>query len=582
MRIIAIFKFFLIIFILQSKVSFLYAAQTSDFLSLTQTQSVPFVEKSDAPLYVILDNELLIKFMIDAVEDAQKEGLSLVISQGLLNCYAQCIAGKNEVCVKDLKEAMPDLFAYLAGRLQKHQNQLLEHKSCSTPCNLVLVGQLLSRIEAEVIECCVIMQMDFNSTFSLLYKIMAQIAAAESAILSAISDLSTQLTICCSSLGQQIATCCTSIESSLSSILAEVTACCAVPRAIIESPESSPYRVITQSLVDNYADSLVFNHSGNFLLAENIVIKENTSFIIEANDICFDLNGRKISGENGSSRGIQINPGHMNITIKNGHIDNFSDCGIKILPNSSHITIKDISVNNCQKSGIILNGFDGDDGCVRECLLKNCHISSCATDINGAMGGLTLTHCDSIVIKNCFFNRNGFIKASFSGGVLLNRCTNCSINNSFMNFNTAAITVFGLQMFESSNIIVQACQANNNNSEGLALGFSTECGKQNLFINCSASNNNGQNAYGFNFAKTEIISSIIDSRAESNNATCAGVGIFIDGISGAYANIIKNNSIIYNSHAGIYDTSLIKFSSEEILDKSKTIVMGNIIFDKSY
>jgi len=150
--------------------------------------------------------------------------------------------------------------------------------------------------------------------------------------------------------------------------------------------------------------SAPYTISSSGIYALNTILTDTLT--IDADDVMLDLNGYSILN---STIGIHIIPGHNNIVIKNGFIDNMTDAGIFIDGNcfekSHNILLENIISSHCN-SGVLLT----------HCLDIN--IQKCMFSQNE--NGLKLIHVSNAVIDRCVAQAN-----TYAGYSLID----CSYNN---------------------------------------------------------------------------------------------------------------------------------------------------------
>ena len=143
---------------------------------------------------------------------------------------------------------------------------------------------------------------------------------------------------------------------------------------------------------DQVGGIITLSTSENYQLVEDIIYP----IVITADDLCLNLDCRKISSSTGSDNLITVNSNLSRVSIYNGDIVNTdwpTGSGIGVLINSgcSNINLKNLSATGCG-NGIQLAGVDGSE--IIGCLIEACDLVSNTT-------GLVLDRADENIVQNC-------------------------------------------------------------------------------------------------------------------------------------------------------------------------------------
>ncbi|MGE0206892.1 MAG: right-handed parallel beta-helix repeat-containing protein, partial [Candidatus Babeliales bacterium] len=347
---------------------------------------------------------------------------------------------------------------------------------------------------------------------------------------------------------------------------------------------------ITQALVDAGGGTYVITQSGNYTLAENITSAgtgPGTGIIqISMSDVSLNLCGRKITGNLLSlNNGIFVDPNLSNIRIENGTLAMNGLSGIFIQSGCCDIWLDNITSSSAFW-GIVLNDFitPGADF-IANVFINRCQATNCS-GINSksptrftlsASGGLIMTNCRNVTIRNSNFSENtvftlGAATTMDVFGLFMDNCSDCSLSHCTMNTNwgtqsgtgltmsacnnnsfeycifndnrgltslSVASGAFGAILSSCFNNVFRNCQANNNLNDQQARGFIATQGGNNTFINCIASGNNGPGG-GFIFNE-ENSSSCIDCQALANTATVLAGDDCVGFMSESGRNILIEN-----------------------------------------
>jgi hypothetical protein len=121
----------------------------------------------------------------------------------------------------------------------------------------------------------------------------------------------------------------------------------------------------------------VISQPGSYILTANLTVPPGAGgILINASNVTLDLNGFTIRGENGAARGVvaESTPGPdqiRNITIVNGHIENFQNNGISAGDSSVGLRFENLSIRKCDGSGMY----------IWQAIVNNCRVLDCSTGI---------------------------------------------------------------------------------------------------------------------------------------------------------------------------------------------------------
>lgn len=233
-------------------------------------------------------------------------------------------------------------------------------------------------------------------------------------------------------------------------------------------------------------------------------INEDTSgyLVIDADKVTIDLQSYTLSDLTTNTI-IEIRPGHTNIEIKNGKIRGASDQnndGIYVWNNNKLIILENLKIDSC-KYGLNFQGTA--DSMVMSCRAQNCEFIECQK-------GVSLNYTKRMVMQNCQ-SYNCIYSGFEQNNCQFDVCDNCA-----------------------------ALETSNNSSFADSVGFSSYCGRSNLFSGCIAEGTTktvgsyttrNTRAVGYLITGTEYLSQIINSVANTsfvNTESCMAYGIYLD------------------------------------------------------
>ncbi|MFC1845556.1 right-handed parallel beta-helix repeat-containing protein [Candidatus Dependentiae bacterium] len=235
----------------------------------------------------------------------------------------------------------------------------------------------------------------------------------------------------------------------------------------------------------NATTPYTINSSGNYRLIQD----KTGQIVVNADNVCIDLNCYGITHDNANESVITINSNQKNINIYNGWINNSAGpgTGSGIIANSgaSYVTVDHVEILNCG-TGIKLDGQSGSE-------VTGCQIMEC--DFVGNTTGVFLSYAD----KNELINCNG-------------------------TDNTQA----GYELFHSEENQIIGCQSFETSGSQATIAFKSESGKNNLFEKSIAKQTKTSgtdttiNACGFLLSGTEEKTKIIDCIVNETEATAVG------------------------------------------------------------
>jgi len=307
------------------------------------------------------------------------------------------------------------------------------------------------------------------------------------------------------------------------------------------------------ALVNNL-QTITITESGAYTFTENV----NARIIIQANDVCLNLNNHAASF---TSTTIPVIFGNNlnNLTIKNGTIQNPTGTGIRLtntnqllfddlqfqpvqrairLENCTNGCIKKIDAsNNTTQDTSLITLFGGHTFQVTEMNVSNCTL----TRLTGSFGLVDFDNTDNVVVNCSKINKNTSTDRFSFYVFYFYSCDGAVVEDTEVNDNICSLNqstgIFGIACLLGNNNCIKRCQVNRSttNLSGLSWGISCQLINNLLIEDCEANGTTiNTNATSFN--------SLINSGA---------AGIFLNRVNGfKILNTQANNTTHKDNQAG--------------------------------
>ncbi len=343
---------------------------------------------------------------------------------------------------------------------------------------------------------------------------------------------------------------------------------------------------------------------------------------IDADNVTIDLMGFSFRAINNAFGGIRtVNP-HKSVTIRNGHIDNWTNTGVD-LSSAEDSTVEDLHVSGIPLGGGIVTGnrghvrrcvvrsvgtsqpFSTGVFCASDCVLEDVTATACGGDGIDAQLASSLSRCtaadnlgsgfaaSSAAFHDCVARGNTIAGFTVSAGCSLSNCS------AYLNVHDGisagvGITITGSSSFINSgngiSVLADATITGSTISRNVLNGIvSSNVGT--LVSHCSITENKALGIFlaaDSTIVDNDVSSNALDgisvsSRSIIRGNTCAGNGTAAAG--GAGVHIIGSRNRVEGNHCALQDKGLLVEGTVNIIIRNTctgnttnwSIVAGNSV-----
>ncbi len=523
----------------------------------------------------------------------------------IMDCYKQLQNGAQSFNIQDLAQILPIAVEQLTSIMKAERalrpdapgNANGASVGTSLECNFSEVLQPLNRLTHIVVQCCTMIQQDFNATWTILadlkqtittdingtFTAIAAIVAGScdlSGVYTTLNDIDTTLTTCCSNIqndfevtwtiladikqtittdfnGTFTAIAAISLDTNstftaLADIKNSLTTCCSKLQndfnntwTILANISNSGCSniPITQADINAAGGSLAINNPGNYFLVEDIIAAGAMGsgiITINSSDVTLDLCNRSLSGTPGNSTsGIFINTS-TNVSIKNGIIQDMLVAGVVVNGGTTDLEFDHLTTLSCGIFGFQLGNVPLVNPVSNSSPISNLRV----TDSNALFCGLLFGRNVSF---QQLYTTHRFTLAN-SGGLIATNCSNLIIKESLFNLNDA-VQVFGLSFIQCSDSKIINCSMNDNSASEFCAGLLLELCNGIYVANCNFNNNLGNGitrfslGFGAGVSLENSTNCVFFNCQATNNAGDSSAGFATDsGAQNLFRNCIATNN----------------------------------------
>ncbi|NUP89416.1 MAG: right-handed parallel beta-helix repeat-containing protein [Candidatus Sumerlaeia bacterium] len=299
------------------------------------------------------------------------------------------------------------------------------------------------------------------------------------------------------------------------------------------APPSAPAPTVNLAEPRTPVSSLPFviSTSGSYIVTSDLQgVAGQGGITITASDVALDLRGFSLTGVPGSSNGVTITGGAVNVVIRNGTVRSWAGDGINA-ELGQRVVVEDITSRS--------NGGDGFAGSVRITLRR------CRFELN-SLAGATVN--SESLIENCTSTLNGGLGFAVGGPSVI-RDSESTSNTGGGIFTTADCEILrcsvsggaGNGIATGDRCTVSECRASGLTGNGITFGGNCSIVRNRVD---GASNPGGATPAGLRTAG-------VRNRIEGNHITGSDVGLLVDGTQNMVReNLVQGNTANYQLLAG--------------------------------
>lgn len=296
------------------------------------------------------------------------------------------------------------------------------------------------------------------------------------------------------------------------------------------------FGTIKSDMLDHNATSnsamVEINKSGAYYLVNNLnpnPVNNNVTCIkVNASNVIINLNTFQIqhdtSGGGTNLTAIEVASNVFNVKITGkGRIRNINGTGIKVGAGSRGIFIEDTRIIGCSNVGIYMLGNSSSK--ISNFLIERSATIRCDGSTNATDGaaGMMLVNCENGIIKSSFFNLNQNTTNGNGQGVILFNCADCDFISSEASENSGN-NGYGFRIQESSAIRFNLCEATRNTgvtTDAFGFALTGTATYSNVLTKCFTEETKGvNNAYGF-YLESAQNTSFTNCNARGQNVTAS-------------------------------------------------------------
>ncbi len=228
--------------------------------------------------------------------------------------------------------------------------------------------------------------------------------------------------------------CCTLMASTVDSIDAQISSCCANIDGNLTTTDSNPL------IIDPTGTTITA--PGYYCLANDVTLSGVNTIAINANDVVLSLNNHTVTG----GQGLRVLAGNNRITIQNGAVNSSATSSIALEGTNDSIILKNL-IFNSSLTGVIAS--------------TQTNLLITQIDMYSVTTGISLITCNNCIVQDC--NIIGRIDNSGVVGIVVNPNLESTENNC-LTFRRIKADSFssGFIFRNVSSMLVQDCIACNN------------------------------------------------------------------------------------------------------------------------